>query len=172
MLMRAALAIAMTLALLAAVGGAAYAVGDEQAVTAEQAQNARVSAGKSAGARANAHALRSSRRRGVSEGLRQGQRRGQRSGRRAGRERGAAEADRRAAAAATQHQQDRQDAINARQQERARNCNAPLFVEGYCPTDAEVQAENETESLCGGGHYDQARAKGIACFPPGDPRNP
>jgi hypothetical protein len=33
--------------------------------------------------------------------------------------------------------------------ERARNCGAPLFVDGYCPTDEEIAAENQIESVCG-----------------------
>jgi hypothetical protein len=56
--------------------------------------------------------------------------------------------------------------------ERTRNCGAPLFADGACPTDEEVAAENKAESLCGGGLHEQAKAEGVACFPPGDPRNP
>ena len=38
-----------------------------------------------------------------------------------------------------------------------------MFSEGYCPTDEEVAAENEAESLCGGGHYEEAARRGIDC---------
>jgi len=76
------------------------------------------------------------------------------------------------AAAAAAAEAAQQAAIQARAQERAANCGAPLFVDGYCPSDEEVAAGGQSESLCGGGLYEEARAQGIACFPPGDPRNP
>ena len=66
----------------------------------------------------------------------------------------------------------RQSEIQAQAAERADNCGAPLFVTGYCPTDEEIAYESQAESLCGGGDYEQAQAEGVACFPPGDPRNP
>ncbi len=44
-----------------------------------------------------------------------------------------------------------------------RFCGVPLFPEDYCPTQAEIDAENQAEALCGGGQYDQAAALGIDC---------
>ena len=44
-----------------------------------------------------------------------------------------------------------------------RFCGVPLFPEDYCPTQAEIDAENQAEALCGGGQYDQAAALGIVC---------
>jgi hypothetical protein len=50
--------------------------------------------------------------------------------------------------------------------ERSANCGAPLFVEGYCPTDEEIARESAAESLCGGGTAEgqaQAAELGIQC---------
>lgn len=44
-----------------------------------------------------------------------------------------------------------------------RFCGVPLFVEDYCPTQAEIDAEHQAEALCGGGRYDEALAAGIIC---------
>ena len=50
--------------------------------------------------------------------------------------------------------------------ERAANCGAPLFVEGYCPTDEEIARESAAESLCGPGTAEgaaEAARLGISC---------
>lgn len=44
-----------------------------------------------------------------------------------------------------------------------RFCNQPLFVDGYCPTQGEIDYENQAEGLCGGGDYAAAAAAGIVC---------
>ena len=131
-------------------------------------------------AAAKAVATRSSERTGERRGRRKGFASGTAAGRRDGEQAGA-----RRGASAAQHElasqeKDRADAAEAQQQQaeeaekaqRAKNCDEPLFVEGYCPTDEEVEQEGKAESLCGGGDYERAKAEGIPCFPPGDPRNP
>jgi hypothetical protein len=54
--------------------------------------------------------------------------------------------------------------------ERAANCGAPLFPDDVCPTDEEIAAENQAESLCGSGQYEEAAALGIDCGPGTSPR--
>jgi type II secretory pathway pseudopilin PulG len=39
----------------------------------------------------------------------------------------------------------RQAGIQAQATERAENCGAPLFVNGYCPTDEQIATENQAE---------------------------
>jgi hypothetical protein len=59
-----------------------------------------------------------------------------------------------------------QVAAEAEAAERAANCGAPLFVEGYCPTDEEIARENAAESLCGPGTAAgeaEAAELGIVC---------
>jgi hypothetical protein len=50
--------------------------------------------------------------------------------------------------------------------ERAKNCGAPLFVNGYCPTDEEIEREGDAEALCGPGTAKgrrEAAERGIQC---------
>ena len=54
-------------------------------------------------------------------------------------------------------------AAEAEAAERAANCGHVLFVDGACPSDAEVQYEEDAESYCGGGDYETAAALGIEC---------
>jgi hypothetical protein len=70
-----------------------------------------------------------------------------------------------AAAAEAEAEADRLAALEEAR-ERAANCGAPLFVDDYCPTDAEVALEAQAESLCGPGTLEgreQAAALAIQC---------
>lgn len=124
-------------------------------------------------------AERAARKRAHTRGYRVGVSRGRQRGERSGGRRGIRVADRKqeviAAQAQAAEQRRQQEAAEAEKAERAENCGAPLFVDGYCPTDEEIERESDAESLCGPGTEEgrnQAADKGIGCFPPGDPRNP
>jgi hypothetical protein len=63
-------------------------------------------------------------------------------------------------------QEEAEAAARAEAEERAANCGAPLFVEGYCPTDEEIERESLAESLCGSGDpakAEEAEQYGIRC---------
>ena len=45
-------------------------------------------------------------------------------------------------------------------------CNETYFIEGYCPSEAEIAAERLAERLCGGGRYEEAAREGIDCGVP------
>ncbi len=59
---------------------------------------------------------------------------------------------------------ERQRAIEAEQAERATNCGAPLFADGACPTDEELEREQNLESYCGG--YDPSRVQPDGTYAP------
>jgi hypothetical protein len=59
---------------------------------------------------------------------------------------------------------ERQRAIEAEQAERARNCGAPLFADGACPTDEEIEREQNLESYCG--RYDPSRVQPDGTYAP------
>jgi hypothetical protein len=154
----------------AAVGG--YVTGRADSPTREEAERSGAIAEQRAFSSAYARAEARGKARGLVVGRNQGEKRGRRVGRRRGFAAGKKRAEQARAEAAAAVEAERQAAIEAQAAERAENCGAPLFVEGYCPTDEQIAAENQAETLCGGGHYEEARAQGVACFPPGDPRNP
>lgn len=63
-------------------------------------------------------------------------------------------------------QEEAEAAAQAEAEERAENCGAPLFVEGYCPTDEEIEQENLAESVCGSPDPESAAEEelyGIEC---------
>jgi hypothetical protein len=130
-------------------------------------------AGESARVSSRAAARRAAYSKAVSEGRRAGGREGRASGTRAGVRAGARNASavvaarrRRAAEAAAASAAARERAARVEINDRAANCGAALFVDGYCPTDAEVQTENDAESLCGPGTVagrEEAARKGISC---------
>ena len=121
---------------------------------------------------ARGRAARTAREEALLRGRDAGLARGRREGRRRGVVRGKAQGEADARAQAAQSASAGQGGEAQTEGERARNCGAPLFTEGACPTDEEIEAESSAESLCGGGDYAEAKEQGIACFPPGDPRNP
>ena len=148
------------------LGTVGYLIGHNHAPTREDAAAARRRAFRTQYLRARQTAEVHGHTRGARRGLTAGKERGRSSGTDLGKSAGAADSQEQlAAAAAAQVEAQRQAAIAATQ-ERAANCGAPLFVSGYCPTDAEVQQENQAEALCGSGlPQDSAEAArlGIDC---------
>ena len=107
--------------------------------------------------------------RGQAHGMKLGRASGRRAGARAGRAAAKSVLARRRAQALARERALEAAARNAAAEElaqRRRNCGAPLFVDGYCPTDAEIQQENDAESLCGPGTAEgqaEAERRGIQC---------
>jgi hypothetical protein len=162
----------LALCLVCGAGAGGYLAGRSTAPTRGDAQRAEARAERIAFERTRRQSHARAYRRAVVRGQRDGERRGRRLGAKRGRVAGERAAQERQLQEAAAAEATRQEEIQSRARERAKNCNAPLFADGYCPTDEEVEQEGQAESLCGGGKYEQARAQGIACFPPGDPRNP
>jgi len=136
-----------------AVGG--FIIGSASAPSRADAEHVRAEAYSDSFGEARTASFASSRARGFRSGRVSGQREGTSDGARRGSGVGAQDADEQLLAA-----------VRARAAERAANCNAPLFVTGYCPTDAEVAQENQAESLCGPGTAagrEQAARLGIQC---------
>jgi hypothetical protein len=159
------------------IGGSAaagYLIGGEASPSAQEARAARLGAMRATTDSSEREGLTRARARGARAGAQDGRQTGVEAGRREGRQAALAAVPRSApdpqSPSATQSQAPRPADDEAA--ERSRNCDEPLFVEGYCPTDEEVEYESKAESLCGGGKHEQAKAEGVACFPPGDPRNP
>lgn len=131
--MRIAIPTAVALAIL--VGVAGFAIGKANAPTEADASAEQVQAHTSSLQEARASAIEAAQSRGLVAG--------RRAGRRAGSSEGANAGDSAGSSAAS----DQLAASEAAQ--RASNCGAPLFVNGYCPTDAEIQQENQAEANAG-----------------------
>lgn len=99
-------------------------------------------------------------RRGIAAGLKRGRKSGTRDGRASGSNRGVAAAQKQLDLIVAEQAR---LAAEAEAAERSANCGHVLFVEGACPTDEEVQREEDAESYCGGGDYETAEALGIEC---------
>jgi hypothetical protein len=123
-----------------ACGLGSFELGRENAPTATDASIKQASARQEAFDKAFSSAHQIARHDGEKAGRAAGTRAGHLAGERMGRSDGSSEAGAELAAA--------QAAAEAA--ERARNCGAPLFVEGYCPTDEEIAQENRAEAICGG----------------------
>jgi len=146
--------IGLVAALACAAGG--YAIGAASAPTTDDAAAATTEAHDDAFSESRSSAHDEALDRGHQAGEEAGRQAGEAAGKQAGQGAGASSADAELAAAEAA--------------ERAANCGAPLFVTGYCPTDEEIAAENQAESLCGGAHYEEAAAQGIDCGPGTSPR--
>jgi hypothetical protein len=161
------LAISVLVVAAAAVGG--YALGAADAPTMEESEQAELQAFTEARRGAFETAFERLRQRGHTSGLEEGQSQGQAAGARRGT--GAGEAAAQAELteiAAAEAEAERQAAL-AEAQERIENCGAPLFVDGYCPTDEEIELESQAESLCGPGTAEgaaEAAELGITCRVP------
>jgi hypothetical protein len=141
--------------------GAGYLIGSSSAPSVEDAGKQRASAFVSARKDAMDVAYRRSAAQGRHSGIRAGRRSARRSGEAKGGNAGEGGANAELAAIADSEAQ-------AEAEERAENCGAPLFVDGYCPTDAEIEQEGLAESLCGPGdeaHAIEAAEQGIQCRP-------
>jgi hypothetical protein len=163
---RRALKVLLATSLVVVATGAGYFVGVTGAPDKDDAAQARSAAEDTARRGAYARAFGSARRRGEEEGSTAGRRHGQAAGRRSGEGAGAAAAQAELASAAEAEAQAAREAAVAEAQERAANCGSPLFLPGYCPTDAEVAQENQAEALCGPGTAEgraEAARLGIQC---------
>ena len=181
--MKAALVVCLLLALAGATAAGGYALGHSRAPNSADAGSARSVAARSAQATALASATVDGRRSGLQAGLTEGRRAGEAEGAKRGRAAGLAAARAelatiRAAKAAAQARaaeaaaQAKAAQAAAQAQQTASNapatggCNVPLFAPGSCPTPAEIQRENQAESLCGGGTAagrEEAAKLGIQC---------
>lgn len=100
---------------------------------------------------------------GTLKGLERGKSQAKHAGTRRGGGAGEAEVEAELAVIA---QEEAEAAAQAEAEERAANCGAPLFVEGYCPTDEEIEQESLAESLCGPSDpalAEEAEQYGIEC---------
>lgn len=153
-------AIGLTVAAAAAIG---VALGSSAAPDRQEADEARAESFRAAFADSKAVAFEQARRRGSANGIERGRTRAKRLGLRRGSKAGGAEAKVVLAAIA---QEEAEAAAQAEAEERAENCGAPLFVEGYCPTDEEIERENLAESVCGSPDPESAAEEelyGIEC---------
>jgi hypothetical protein len=80
------------------------------------------------------------------EGLADGRAKGRLAGAEIGAKDGGSDAQAQLAAIQQQQVEAEQAAAAAEAAERQANCGAPLFVEGYCPTDEEIAQESQTSS--------------------------
>lgn len=148
-------AIAAVAALLVAVGTIGYLVGVNGAPDDAEAQLAQEADFRSAASRAERVAFVKARRAAVEVGVANGERRGSR----LGTKRGAAAGEAAAKAKAKRLAEEREALENAEREaaEQAeaetaaetRYCNVPLFIDGYCPTQAEIEQENQAEGEAG-----------------------
>jgi len=146
-----------------AAGAIGFALGSSAAPDQQEADDARVESFRAAFASSKEAAFRQARRRGVAKGLKRGRVRAERVGLRRGDDAGAKEAG---VVLAEIAQEEAEAAAQAEAEERAENCGAPLFVEGYCPTDEEIEQENLAESVCGSPDPESAAEEelyGIEC---------
>ncbi|HEU4739588.1 MAG TPA: hypothetical protein VFS54_10980 [Solirubrobacterales bacterium] len=140
-----------------------FALGSSAAPNQQEADDARAESFRAAFSSSKASAFRQARRRGTVKGLKQGRARAKQVGLRRGDDAGAKEAG---VVLAEIAQEEAEAAAQAEAEERAENCGAPLFVEGYCPTDEEIEQENLAESVCGSPDPESAAEEelyGIEC---------
>lgn len=122
-------------------------VGTASAPDDTEAAKARLEGFRSASTRAHDIAYAKAQSRGRSRGTKVGQVRARFFGER----RGGATGEKEAAAAVNKiAEEEAEVAALAEAEERSENCGAPLFIDGYCPTDEEIERENTVEGLCGG----------------------
>ena len=148
----------LTLALLA--GSVGYINGSRTAPNLADAQKAFDKAYKSAFEKNRQSALETSMKAAFKAGANNGENEGQKNGGKFGYAEGRKAAEQEVARIAAEQAAAQAAAEEA---ERRANCGAPLFVNGYCPTDAELQYEMDAETYCGGGLYAEAAARGIQC---------
>jgi hypothetical protein len=163
---RQALIILAASVVVADAGAGGYVLGDSRAATEAEASRASVQARAAAAHLAQSDAYNRARKEGYRAGRRQGRARGRRVGARDGERAGTQVAQSRLAEALAAAEAERLQAVRERAAERARNCGAPLFVEGHCPSDEEVARENKAEELCGPGTEEgrrEAARQGIQC---------
>lgn len=156
------LLVATALVLLGA-GVIGFGLGSSGAPDQRDADEARMEGFQAAFAASRAEAFDQARQRGTVKGLKRGQLNAVRAGERRGDDQGAAAVEAEIERIA---QEEAEAAAQAEAEERAENCGAPLFVEGYCPTDEEIEQESRAESLCGPNDpalEEEAERYGIEC---------
>lgn len=164
--MKRTLTLLVVLAVVAGISVGGYLVGHSRAPTGADAGGAKANTRVAAHELAYRKAFDTSRGVAYETGVKEGRDRGRRLGRKLGTRDGESEVARRTAALAEDAANSRLATIRNRANERAKNCGAPLFVDGYCPTDAEIEQENNAESLCGPGTVEgkrEAARLGIQC---------
>lgn len=156
------LIVAAALALIAA-GAIGFSSGASSAPDQRDADQARMEGFRAAFIVARTEAFGEARQTGAAKGLARGRMKAERAGERQGEDKGAADVEAELELIA---REEAEAAAQAEAEERAENCGAPLFVEGYCPTDEEIEQENRAESLCGPGDpalEEEAEQYGIEC---------
>jgi hypothetical protein len=150
---------AAVLVLLVAAGAIGYLIGTNGAPDDADARLAQTLSFHRALPRAERSALLAARLSGFVVGLATGRRHGERAGERRGarageRAAGAEEkrlAEEREAAEREAAEQAEREAAEQAEVEASeeRTCNVPLFIDGYCPTQAEIEQENQAEGEAG-----------------------
>lgn len=152
-----------TAVVLIAAGAIGFVLGASSAPDQRAAGEARMESFRAAFTASRAEAFGKARQTGTAKGLTQGRLKAKRAAERQGDDKGAADAEAELERIA---QEEAEAAAQAEAEERAANCGAPLFVEGYCPTDEEIEQENRAESLCGPNDpalEEEAERYGIEC---------
>lgn len=156
------LAVVTALVLIGA-GAIGFGLGGSSAPDQRDADEARMEAFRAAFSASRTAAFGQARQRGTAKGLARGRSKATRAGKQRGDDKGAAAVEAELERIA---QEEAEAAAQAEAEERAENCGAPLFVEGYCPTDEEIEQENRAESLCGPNDpalEEEAERYGIEC---------
>jgi hypothetical protein len=152
-----------SVAVMGAVVG--FALGKTTAPTVEEADAAKAASSKTAFEASFSNGFSSTVPRGRRAGVKRGVKAGRALGSRLGETQGISGAEAQLAAIAAAEAEAAEQAALAEAAEREANCGAPLFSTSYCPSDSEIAYENNAETLCGGGRYDEAAALGISCYP-------
>lgn len=149
------LTLGMIFVLLIAAGAIGYLLGKDGAPDGAEARLAQTLAYNRSLPAAERSAFLAARRSGFAAGLKMGGRRGSALGARRG-----GRAGETAAKAEERRLTEEREAIEAAEREAAeqaaaeaeaevRYCHVPLFIDGYCPTQAEIEQENQAEGEAG-----------------------
>lgn len=140
---------------LLAAGTIGYLVGANAAPDDAEARLAQSAAYARALPSAERSAYLQARRTGVQAGIDAGMRRGERLGARRGKSAGedAAKAEEKRLAEEREAieiaEREAAEQATAEAEAETRYCNVPLFIDGYCPTQAEIEQENQAEGEAG-----------------------
>ena len=153
----------VTALVLLGAGAIGFGLGSSQAPGQRDADEARMEGFRTAFSASRAAAFGQAQQKGTAKGRARGRLKAVRAGERRGDDKGAAAVEAELERIA---QEEAEAAARAEAEERAENCGAPLFVEGYCPTDEEIEQESRAESLCGPNDpalEEEAERYGIEC---------
>ena len=135
----------MSVVVVAVFGVGGYLVGASGSSSTSEAENVEQKEFRHARAFAFAAARSRSRRVSFSVGVKRGKRMGQDEGTHAGAAAGNHDAHAELAAIEAAEAEAAAEAEEA-EEARAEGCHVPLFVDGYCPTPAEIEQENQAEA--------------------------